>query len=261
MKVISLERIGALLAAVVMLAVAQHGHASHHHGMPMGPGKALGITIDEVPFEALEAAQLEYGVRVVGVMPGSPAQVAGLRTDDIISAFNEKPVYSVRHLQWLVRGAPDNQPVAVQFKRDGAAQTASVSFQPMSPPKAKAAGRSVPSSYLGVQFQKMTPQLREALGAPTKQGMLVVAVADEGPAQAAGVAVGDVIISLGTSPVTDMNDVYRVLAEHKAGDDVDVEVVRDKVSQTLTARLGDLPESLARMWRHPHPHMGPHGRP
>ncbi|MDJ0892679.1 MAG: PDZ domain-containing protein [Gammaproteobacteria bacterium] len=194
-------------------------------------------------------------------MPGSPAQVAGLRSDDIISSFDEKPVYSVRHLQWLVRGAPDDQPVAIRLTRNGDAQTASVTFQPASPPHARSTGSPVPSSYLGVQFQPMTPQLRQAFGAPADRGVLVVAVADDGPAMAAGVSLGDVILTLGSWTVADGNTMYAALAEYKPGDDVDVEIVRDKASQTVTARLAALPEAISRMWRHPHPHMGYHGNP
>ncbi len=250
------------LLALYSLLGWQASQAAHHFGMSHGTGKALGVTISEVPFEALAANELEYGVRVVGVSPGSPAHAAGLKKDDIITSLNDKPAYSTRHLQWLVREAPEDEAVPVRIRRDQAMETTSVTFPSAKPPKPRGMAGRWPSSYLGVQFQPMTSELRTAFGAPSDRGVLVVAVADEGPAKAAGLAVGDVILGLGAKPIASMEDMYGALSYFNAGDDVDVKIVRDKTPQTLTATLGKSPMSMSYLpGRGHHHHRHPYVRP
>ncbi len=256
--------------ALLALILWQASHAAHHLGAAQVPGKALGVTIRDVPFEALEAGSLDYGVRVVGVMSGSPAAAAGVEKDDIIVELNGKPAYSVKRLQWLVRQAAEGTPIPMKLQRQDKLETANVSFKSATPPTQVAKGRSVmsypgvrrpsyaPGGYLGVQFQPMTPQLRAAFGAPTDRGVLVVAVVEDGPAAKAGLAAGDVIVRMDRKAITTMRELYRVLAYFDAGDEIEVEVIREQASQNLTARLGNVPMSMSRSPRYSHPH--PHHR-
>ena len=255
------------------------GHAGHHPGMSQTSGKALGVTISEVPFEPLAAADLDYGVRVMEVMPGSPAAAAGLKEDDIIVEIDGKPVYSVKRLQWLVRQAPEGTPVQFRLQREDRLETATVTFQPTQVSKSMGtAGPRVgptgfgyhkdmnmraytPGSYLGVQFQPMTEQLRAALGAPTDKGVLVVAVAEEGPAKQAGLAVGDVIVRMDRKTISNMRDIYRVLAYFDAGDEIEVEVIREKAPLVVMANLGALPARMSHLPWHNPPSMYPYPRP
>ncbi len=103
-------------------------------------------------------------------------------------------------------------------------------------------------AFLGVQIQPMTPQLRGAFGAAEDAGVLVAAVVKDGPAEKAGVAVGDILVRMDRKAIRQMPDFYRVLRYFDPGDSVEVEVVREKANKVLTVQLG----KAAR-------HMPPHG--
>jgi S1-C subfamily serine protease len=68
-------------------------------------------------------------------------------------------------------------------------------------------------------------------------GALVTAVAADSPAAEAGLRAGDVVVSVGDRTVTGVADVTRAIRD--AGDDASVElgVVRDQESLTITATL------------------------
>jgi len=236
-------------------------HVAHHGGMGGMPGKALGVGVSELSSEALSAVGLEHGVRVERVIPGSPAEAAGVEQGDVIVELLGKPVYSVGRLQWLVSQAHEGEPVALRLHRDGGSETLTVEFrraQPSTNPYGTRPGAHSPSfAFLGVQIQPITPQLRGAFGAPDDAGVLIAAVVKDSPAEKAGLAVGDIIVRIDRKKIQRMTDFYRVLRYFDPGDSVEVEVIREKASETLTAQLGYAARQRPRHdWR-PMPHHPP----
>jgi putative serine protease PepD len=75
----------------------------------------------------------------------------------------------------------------------------------------------------------------------TADGLTITALADGGPAAAAGVAVGDVITELAGVPVTHKVDVAAVLGARAPGDTIAVTVLRAGVRQDLRAVLASRP--------------------
>ncbi|HET6632530.1 MAG TPA: DegQ family serine endoprotease [Rhodanobacteraceae bacterium] len=61
---------------------------------------------------------------------------------------------------------------------------------------------SVRRGTLALQAQDLTPGMARALGMPANRGAIVTALADNSPAAAAGVHVGDVIVALNGSPIS-----------------------------------------------------------
>ncbi len=91
---------------------------------------------------------------------------------------------------------------------------------------------------LGVELVRVTGELREHLGGDSKTGILVGKVMEESPAQAAGIEVGDLIISAGGEAITDTGDLLKAIHE-AAGNSLDLEVIRDGRTLSLSA---DIPE-------------------
>jgi serine protease Do len=111
-------------------------------------------------------------------------------------------------------------------------------------PQLKAKG-SVTRGWLGVVIQRITPELSEALELGKDSGALVSKVAPEGPADAAGVEHGDVIVEFDGQAIDDWNELPRVVAAAEVGDDVEIVVIRDGVRKTLDVEVGALDEGLA----------------
>lgn len=91
----------------------------------------------------------------------------------------------------------------------------------------------------------MTEDLREHFGTPKDAGVLVVRVAAETPAAEAGFAVGDAIVRLEGKRVRRVEDIHRALDFFDPGDQVEIELVRDKASKVVTVTLGESPAADA----------------
>ena len=96
--------------------------------------------------------------------------------------------------------------------------------------------------WLGVRIQAVTPDLADAMDMDEPKGALVAGVDDDGPAKAAGIDVGDVIVTFDGKDVPKMRDLPRIVAETKIGKKVKVEVLRKGKSKTFTVDIDRLKE-------------------
>ena len=81
--------------------------------------------------------------------------------------------------------------------------------------------------WLGVRIQAVTDEIAESLGLDKARGALVASVNDKGPAQAAGIQPGDVVLTFDGKAVEDMRRLPRLVAETP----VDKTVARDRLAQ------------------------------
>jgi serine protease Do len=108
---------------------------------------------------------------------------------------------------------------------------------------ALAAGRSPQRRRLGVALAPAhaARRLRASVGLPERDGLLVRGVEDGGPADAAGLRRGDLIVTAGGRPVATPEDLYAALA----GDEPHLEVVVvrgvDETTVDVDFTVGDEP--------------------
>jgi serine protease Do len=100
----------------------------------------------------------------------------------------------------------------------------------------------VTRGYLGVLIQKVTPEIAESLGMERGHGALVANVSKDGPAEKAGVKVGDVIVEFDGKEVKDSGDLPMVVARTPVDKKVRMKVLRDKQEITLNVAVGELKE-------------------
>jgi S1-C subfamily serine protease len=115
------------------------------------------------------------------------------------------------------------------------------------------AGESVERAYLGVQMQRVTPQLAQDLNLPVDHGALIVSVTPDSPADQAGLragktgtsqgvtAGGDLIVAVDGKEMQNEDDVATAIAEHKPGDKVDITYYRGNDKKTATVTLDKRP--------------------
>ena len=96
--------------------------------------------------------------------------------------------------------------------------------------------------WLGVRIQTVTEELAEGLRLESVHGALVASVTEGGPAEAAGIQQGDVVLEFNGRVVPDMRKLPRMVAETPIGDAVDVVVWRKGKRVTLKVDLGELAE-------------------
>jgi S1-C subfamily serine protease len=97
----------------------------------------------------------------------------------------------------------------------------------------------VPRGYLGVGSQPVTlsPQAKELTGGQ-ERGLLVVQVAEGGPAAAAGFLQGDILVKLDGTAVTNADDLQGLLGPNRVGSSVSASVVRGGELRDLSLTVG-----------------------
>ena len=91
--------------------------------------------------------------------------------------------------------------------------------------------------YLGVVVMSVNPYSAEQLGIDEYSGAYVKDVAEDGPAQKAGLLPGDVIIAIDGDPIDTSDALIINIRSHKVGDTITLTVVRDGEEMELDATL------------------------
>lgn len=94
-----------------------------------------------------------------------------------------------------------------------------------------------PRTYIGVSLVGLSPELREHFGAPKDAGVMVESVQNDSPADKAGLAVGDIVLSVDGKDVKSTADLRMALREKKEGDSVRIEVLRGRSRQTFVTSV------------------------
>jgi serine protease Do len=234
-------------------------------GMLGGSRAQIGISMRDVEPADVEKFRLPSlaGVVVQSVREGSPAEQAGVRTDDVIVSFDGERVRSAAQLTRLVHETPAGRTVPAEVMRGGSRADLQVTPEAarraltMRPRSAPAPGARVAPSVpalpdfdfdmpymldlqgrtprLGVRVSELAGDLPAYFGA--KSGVLVNAVTAGSPAAEAGVRVGDVIVTVDGATVERPADLRRQLLETRDQREVKLGIVRDKKETSVTVAL------------------------
>ncbi len=99
--------------------------------------------------------------------------------------------------------------------------------------------------WIGVRVQSINEDLAGSLGLDRPRGALIADVSEDGPAKAAGLAEGDVILAYAGTEVRSSRQLPRLVAQSSVDEDVDVEVLRGGARKTLKVKVGLLDETAA----------------
>jgi serine protease Do len=108
-------------------------------------------------------------------------------------------------------------------------------------PELKGKGK-VTRGWLGVSIQSVTPDIANSLGLEKSRGALVADVLKDGPAERAGIKVGDVIVDFDGTEIKDSSDLPAIVARTRPGKQANVKVLRDKKEMTIPVNITELKE-------------------
>jgi len=98
----------------------------------------------------------------------------------------------------------------------------------------------VTRGWLGVGVQPLTPELAKSFGV-SGEGVLVNQVMPKSPAEAAGLKVGDLILSVDGKTIKDPRELQRIIADVDIGKSVELNILREKEKRVLKVQVGEMP--------------------
>ena len=190
--------IPANMAKNVMTQLIEHGEV--HRGK-------IGVTIQPVTSDIASSLGLSQvrGALVSSVEAGSPADKAGVRRGDVITAVNGESIRSGNDLRNEVSQMLPGTATKLSIIRDGKEQTVNVTVAELKPATAGPAereGSGNPTGF-GMAVEPLTRDHARELGVAATSGVVVVDVQSNGRAADAGIRPGDVIVEVDRKPVND----------------------------------------------------------
>ena len=188
----------------------------------------LGVQVGPIDKEIARKLGLDglHGALVTDVKPSTPAEKGGLTKGDIIMTFDGKPIDRWDDLPWLASTAGAARMVKVQVNREGKPRELAVELVPY-PEEQPVAGRTVEG--LGLTVTAVEADKAKSVGLDAGDGVIVEKLVGNGPAAAAGLKVGDLIIQVN----------YQTVGGGPAGFAKLVEGVPGDQPLALTVRRGD----------------------
>jgi S1-C subfamily serine protease len=101
----------------------------------------------------------------------------------------------------------------------------------------------VPRGYFGIGVQPVpfSDDLRKKLGIANRSGLIVLTVEQGGPADKAGLLIGDVVTSIGDTAIEDADDLQRFSDSGVVGSAVNINYVRGGASKQSPLTVGERP--------------------
>ena len=194
----------------------------------------LGVRIQDVT----EALAKSYGLQdvtgaVVSVVePGSSAEKAGVKKDDVIVKFNGQPVGGAAELKNMVGGQRPDSTVKLTIFRNKKTVDLSVKMGERSQQVASAADSVHPdmakAGELGIELGKVSSADAGKLGLQSAEALVVKAVKPDGPGGKLGLQPGDAILEVDGAPVSDLPTFNAKVSEAKKHKVIRLTVQRGK---------------------------------
>ncbi|PJA78381.1 MAG: hypothetical protein CO149_04335, partial [Nitrospirae bacterium CG_4_9_14_3_um_filter_51_5] len=202
----------------------------------------LGVGIQEVTADLAQSFQLHQtkGALVTNVVPGSPADEAGIKRGDVIVEYQGKPVLDPRSLQHHVIRTTVGSEVSMVVMRDGHKQSLKTKIREQQNPTqvAQAAPVGKEGPLAGVAVQNLDNGLAQQLGLEKDMnGVVVMEVTPGSVAARAGLVQGDVISEINRKPVRSEEDFVKVVSHLKEQSSALIFIHRGKGALYLTIKI------------------------
>lgn len=210
----------------------------------------------------------EDQVEIIEVEKDSPAEIADLEEGDVVIEFDGEEVVDTELLAKMIRMRKPGETITIKIEREGKVQNVKVKLGELSkesvwsdferkfprlfaPSKEKLEVWRVPEltrpdvfrfrfeqrKFIGVRIQELNPELSEFFGIDKGTGILVSSVEKDGPADKAGLKVGDVIITADGDRMERSQDLVDLIQVKEKGDKITIEFLRNKKKRTIEVEV------------------------
>ncbi len=196
------------LAKKVMDQIIEHGRVIRGW---------LGVTIQDIDDDIAMALGLnsKKGVLVASVVPGSPADDAGIHRGDVIISVDDEPINNVEDLRNKIANTEPGTKVKIKIIRNGKKITKKVELGELP-------GEENVSSFvggqefdLGLSVRPLSPSEASRLGYDGEGGVLVTDVKPGSIADKAGVQPDDILLEVNQIPIDTPSDLAAAIDQIK----------------------------------------------
>jgi serine protease Do len=176
------------------------------------------VTPDNAKFFHMNKAE---GALISDVQADAPGAKAGLRTGDVITEIDGKPVTDAGQLQMIVGQKRPGDTIHLEVERDSKPTSVAVTLETLGGDKgAETANADHGKGRWGLSLADLTPDVRNEVQVESSvHGAVVEDVKPGSPADNAGLQRGDVIMEVDRKPVKSAADVAQVLSNVPNGQD------------------------------------------
>jgi serine protease Do len=177
----------------------------------------LGIMVQDLTPELARSFKVQsiQGVLVSEVMPGTPADRAGLKQGDVIVRLNRENADTVSSFRGRIALMEPGARADLAVIRDGRERSIPVTIGKMPGPEKKASARSRDMDAWGLSVSDLTGDQAARYGYTGEKGVLVTAVEPGSPAAHAGITQGSLIQEVNRSPVQGSSDFKKAVKGKK----------------------------------------------
>jgi serine protease Do len=218
-------------------------------------------------------------IEIIGIDDESPAALAKLKEGDIVLALDGREIATTAKLASEIRKRRPGEDVVVKIERDGkpmevkvklgeypeneARREMELKFPGLFPPGVPGApgpfaaprkGAKAPRAliapkgrefsweqrkFIGVYLDELNKEMSAFFGVKEGTGLLVNRLTPKGPAEKAGLKVGDVILKAEGRRVETVSELSEAVQDKKKGDRIKLELLRDKKSLSIEVEVDE----------------------
>lgn len=200
----------------------------------------LGVYIQDMDPALVGQYGVKEGAFVNEVMPGKPADKAGIREEDIVTRFGDTKIKNSDDLVSAVEATKPGTSVPVIVVRDGKEKTLHVEVSLLQAPEKPKVVASKPGGILQLTAKEITPELVEKYSLNAHSGVVVTAVGPTGEAARIGLREGDALLKINRTEIRTVADYEKAVAELKKGGPAVIRIQRGEHKLTIPVeRLGE----------------------
>jgi serine protease Do len=189
----------------------------------------LGITIQDLKGDLAEYYNLKdkNGVLVAEVIPGDPADKAGIKPHDIIIDVNGEKVMNSHELTAMAAKLTVGDKATLTVLRDGKQKhfDVVVGKRPLTLADA-GTPRPEKETEFGFQVANLTPEMARRFNMADDKGVVVVGVSANSKAEKAGIQKGDLITEVNRQNLESVGEFKKLIRSNKKGEVIDLLVKR-----------------------------------
>ncbi len=221
--------------------------------MPPGDLGQFRMDPDNMPFDMpFDMHALTAGVLVAEIIPDTAAAESDLQTGDIITAIDGTAVATPDELVTILGSMQPGDSIDLTIEREGVEENVTVTLGTHPEDNSKAFLGISPAATAAGGFHGRFGQNGGQIpfnpddfdfGAQTgTSGIGIVSVLEDSAAEAAGLQVGDAVISVNETAVETVDAFIEEISSLQPGDSIDITVEREGETVDLTATLGTHPD-------------------